>query len=116
MFDLQTDKLSENELRQAFDFYNAVLNSMVEGLYTVDKNGAVVTMNPAAERLLGWTLSELRGKKMHEVAHYKHRDGTVFLAEDCPGLRVLRDGVLVEGQEDVFIRKDGTFFDVIYSS
>jgi len=64
MFDLQPDKLSPNEMRQAFDFYDTVLNSMVEGLYTVDINGLVVSMNPAAERLLGWKLGELRGLRM----------------------------------------------------
>ena len=116
MFDLQPDKLSPNEMRQAFDFYDTVLNSMVEGLYTVDINGLVVSMNPAAERLLGWKLGELRGKKMHEITHYKHRDGTAFPADECAGLSVLRDGNVIEGHEDVFIRKDGTFFDVIYSS
>src|SRR5678810_1014508 len=81
-----------------------------------DSNGLVVSMNPAAERLLGWKLGELRGKKMHEITHHKHRDGTAFPADECAGLSVLRDGKVIEGHEDVFIRKDGTFFDVIYSS
>jgi PAS domain S-box-containing protein len=73
-------------------------------------------MNPAAEELFGWTLAELRGRKMHDVTHYKHPDGSPFPAEDCSGLHVLRLGRSLTDHEDVFIRKDGKFFDVVYSS
>jgi PAS domain S-box-containing protein len=73
-------------------------------------------MNPAAEKVLGWTLEELRGKKIHDVIHYKHRDGTPFPAEECSGLNVLRTGVPVYDQDEVFIRRDGAFFDARFSS
>jgi len=39
------------------------MSSMGEGLYTVDSEGRVTFMNPAAQRVLGWTLEELIGKK-----------------------------------------------------
>jgi PAS domain S-box-containing protein len=89
---------------------------MGEGLYTTDAQGRVTFMNPAAEKLFGWTLDQLRGKKMHDVTHYKHRDGTPFPCEECPGLRVLREGNILTNHQDVFIRRDGTFFDVIHSA
>ena len=57
-------------MRYAFGFYDVVFNSMVEGLYTVDLDGEVFSMNPAAERMLGWSLDEIRGQKMHNVMHY----------------------------------------------
>jgi signal transduction histidine kinase/ActR/RegA family two-component response regulator len=53
---------------------------------------------------------------MHDMTHYKHRDGTPFPAEECAGLQVLRQGKDLVDHEDVFLRKDGTFFDVLYSS
>jgi len=53
---------------------------------------------------------------MHDVTHYMHRDGSAFPAEECAGFQVLQAGKILTGHEDVFIRKDGTFFDVIYSS
>src|SRR5262249_26565744 len=90
--------------------------NMGEGLYTVDKQGLMTTINPAAEKLLGWTLEELRGKKMHDVTHYKHPDGSPFPAEECAGLQVLREGKALKEFEDTFIRKDGRFFPVSYSS
>jgi|GEM_PF-5396834 len=60
MFDTSKKKFSESEMRYAFGFYDVVFNSMVEGLYTVDLDGEVFSMNPAAERMLGWSLDEIR--------------------------------------------------------
>src|SRR5215469_9440700 len=103
-------------LQRAIEFNEAVMASLSVGLYTVDTEGLVTTMNPAAEKLFGWSVKELRGKKMHDIIHYKHRDGSPFPAHECPGLQVLRTGKSLTNCEDVFIRRDGTFFDVIYSS
>jgi PAS domain S-box-containing protein len=114
--DITERRQLDNALRRAKEFDEAVMNNMGEGLYTVDSHGRVTFMNPAAEQMFGWTLPELKGKRMHDVTHYLHRDGTPFPAEDCPGLQVLNGGVTLNGYEDTFIHKDGTFFDVIYSS
>ena len=103
-------------LRRTKEFDDAIMQNMGDGLYTVDAQGLVTSLNPAGEKLFGWTFEELRGRKMHDLTHYKHRDGSPFPAEQCAGLRVLRDGQSLFNHEDVFIRKDGTFFDVLYSS
>ena len=47
---------------RAKEFDDAVMNNMAEGLYTVDTHGKVTFVNPAAERLFGWTGAELRGR------------------------------------------------------
>ncbi len=107
---------AEEALRHAAQFNEAIVNNMGEGLYTVDSTGCVTTINPAAEAMFGWTFDELRGKRMHDVTHYMHPDGTAFPAEECAGFQVLHAGTTLTGHEDVFIRRDGTFFDVVYSS
>jgi PAS domain S-box-containing protein len=112
----QTLRDSELRLRHALEFNQAIMANMAEGLYTVDERGLVTYMNPAAERLFGWSSGELIGRKMHDVTHYKHLDGRPFPAAECAGLQVLQNGATLENHEDVFIRKDGTFFDVLYSS
>src|SRR5262245_40012952 len=117
LFNYITDrKLAEQALLRANEFDEAVMKNMGEGLYTVDNQGLVTMMNPAAEKLFGWTLEELRGKKMHDVTHYAHPDGSPFPATECAGLKVLQQGIVLENHSDVFIRKNGTFFDVLYSS
>ena len=107
---------AEDELLRAKEFHDAVMASMGEGLYTVDGQGLVTYMNPVAEKLFGWTLAELLGRKMHEMTHYKHPDGTPFPASACAGLQVMKSGRPLRDYDDVFIRKDGGFFPVTYSS
>ena len=82
----------------------------------VDRVGLVTSMNPAAEKLFGWTLKELRGKSMLGVTRDKHPDGSPFAREESADFQVYRHGKDLVNHEDVFIRKDGTFFDVVYSS
>jgi PAS domain S-box-containing protein len=114
--DITERKNAEHQLRQIASFDEAVMGNLGEGLYTVDSDGYVTSMNPAAEKMFGRTIEEIRGRRMHDVTHYKHPDGTPFPAEDCAGFQVLHHGQKLVHHEDVFIRKDGTFFDVIYSS
>jgi PAS domain S-box-containing protein len=109
-------RTSEQRYRELSEFHQAVVANMGEGLYTVDTQGLVTSANPAAERLFGWTAAELLGRKMHDVTHYLHPDGTPFPAHECAGLKVLQEGAVLIDHEDTFIRKDGSFFPVVYSS
>ncbi|HSF59623.1 MAG TPA: PAS domain S-box protein, partial [Candidatus Binatia bacterium] len=112
----QTLRESEEQLRLALQFNQAVMANMGEGLYVLDTGGLVTYINPTGERLFGWSSAELLGRKMHDVTHYQHADGTSFPANECPGLQVLRKGVVLVEQDDVFIRRDRTFFPVTYSA
>ena len=109
-------KESEKRLRELAEYQSAVMNNMAEGLYAVDENGLLTSINPAAEAILGWTKEELIGKKMHDATHYKHPDGSSFPASECPGLQVLQKGISLREHEDVFIRKDGNFVPVVFSA
>jgi PAS domain S-box-containing protein len=103
-------------LQHPLSFYETILGSIGEGIFSLDRDGLVVSMNAAAERFFGWTARELQGKSIHEAVHYKHRDGTPFPPEECRLLHVLNTDEAIFDQDDCFIRKDGTFFDVRYSS
>src|SRR6185503_1342297 len=70
----------EERTRSVLAFNQGVLTNMGEGLYTVDKQGLVTSVNPAAEKLFGWASDELLRRKMHDVTHYAHPDGTPFPA------------------------------------
>jgi PAS domain S-box-containing protein len=107
---------SEQRLRKLAEYQSAVMNNMAEGLYALDANGLVTSINPAGEAILGWTRDELLGKKMHDVTHYKHPDGTPFPSIECPGLQVMQEGVALREREDFFIRKDGSFVPVVFSA
>ncbi len=107
---------SESRLRRLLQLNETTMASMGEGVYTVDAQGRVTSMNAEAERMFGWTETELLGQRMHDITHHSHPDGTPFPVDECSGFRVLRDGRVLKDFQDTFIRKDGTFFDVSYSS
>ena len=107
---------SQDLARASEERFRLAMNNVAAGVYTLDLQGLVTYVNPAAEAMLGWTMAELLGKKMHDVTHYSHPDGTPFPASDCPGLQVLQRGVELREHSDMFIRKDGQFFPVVYGA
>src|SRR5262249_55826628 len=97
---------SESESRRLLDSHQAVMANMGEGLYTTDTRGRVSYLNPAAESLFGWKGSELLGRMMHNVTHYKYPDGRPFPIEECAGFQALHEGKFLKDHDDVFIRRD----------
>ena len=106
----------EQALRETEERFRGAMNNMGEGLYILDAQGSVNYINPSAESMFGWASSELLGKKMHDTVHYKYPDGRTFPMSECPILQVLQKGIELREHQDVFIRKDGSFFPVIFSS
>jgi PAS domain S-box-containing protein len=106
----------EKAFHESEERFRSAMNNIAEGVFTVDSQGLVTYLNPAAETMFGWTSAELLGKKMHDVTHYKHPDGTPYPAADCPGLQVLENGREIREHQDAFIRKDGSIFPVVFSA
>jgi len=95
----------------------ALLESTVEGVYAVDGEGRVLFANSAALAALGYgNEDELLGRDSHATIHYRRPDGTPFPESDCPLLRPRSSGEPVRVEEDWFVRRDGTFVPVAYSS
>jgi PAS domain S-box-containing protein len=112
-----TDRvLSERELKLARDHLRAVTRSLGEGMVTVDAAGQVTFMNPVAEAQLGWTAAELYGLDLHQVTHSRRRDGSAVPVEECQIMRACRDDAVVEVDDDIFIRADGTELEVAYTA
>jgi PAS domain S-box-containing protein len=102
--------------KEAENFRSAVMDTMVEGLYTLDVEGRVTFMNSAASRILGYTEDELRGKDMHNAIHFQNADGSPHPHAGCELLKVRTEGRSVRISHDAFTRKDGTICPVSYSS
>jgi PAS domain S-box-containing protein len=111
-----TDQQVEDKLRESEERFRLAMHNVASGVYILDLNGLVTYVNPAAEKMLGWTNAELLGRKMHNVTHYKHADGSPFPASECPGLQVQQTGVELHEVEDTFIRRDGSFLPVVHSA
>lgn len=93
-----------------------ILRAAGEGIYGVNADGVTTFVNPAAERMLGWSAGELVGRDMHATVHHSHADGRQYPNHDCPIYAAFRDGTVHKVDTEVFWRKDGTPLYVEYTS
>ena len=57
------------------DLLQRLLNQSGELLVATDEGGAIVEVNAACERLLGWARGELVGRRLGELRHPDDREG-----------------------------------------
>lgn len=93
-----------------------ILDAAGEGIYGVDTNGITTFVNPAAERILGYTAEELAWRNMHTMVHHSHGDGSDFGVENCPIFRAFSVGKVQNIEDDIFWSKSGEPIDVEYTS
>ncbi|HLL53214.1 MAG TPA: PAS domain S-box protein, partial [Myxococcaceae bacterium] len=87
------------------------------GLVMMDARQHCTFMNPAAEKIFGYTFAEVQAlnRPLHDVVHHTRPDGSHFPMEECPIDRALPQKMQEQG-EDVFVRKDGTFYPVAFTA
>ena len=95
---------------------NLILNAAGEGIYGLNEEGYITFANPAAERMTGYSFSELSGRRQHDMIHHSKSDGTPYPSEECPVYEAFRDGAEHRISNEVFWKKDGTSFPVEYVS
>ncbi len=61
----QKKHMAYTRLLQAKDYGHLILNHMFDAVITSDEKGKIEQMNPAAERIFGYSIDELRGKSVH---------------------------------------------------
>ena len=93
-----------------------ILNTAGEGIYGLDREGRTTFMNPAAEKILGYSSEELIGTSMHDMTHHSREDGSPYPREECRIFSAFRDGQAYQINDEVFWRKDGTPVPVEYVS
>ena len=93
-----------------------LLEAAGEGIYGVDANGITTFVNPAAQRILGYSADELAWRNMHSMVHHTHADGGHFCVEDCPIFAAFKDGTVHRVEDDIFWSKSGRPINVEYTS
>jgi PAS domain S-box-containing protein len=106
-------KWVERELAHQTYLLKTVTDNATSMLYMIDSADKATYVNPAVEQIIGYSAAELIGEVMHDKIHHTHPDGTPFPIDECPLSRAIEaSGGRVRDYEDVFVRKDGTFFPV----
>lgn len=83
----------EEELRASEARYRTTITTMSEGLVVQDATGAIQVCNAAAERILGLTADQMRGRTSVDPAWRTiHEDGTPFPGANHPAMVALQTG------------------------
>jgi PAS domain S-box-containing protein len=104
------------ERRQAEEFRSIAMNQMVEGLFTVDAEGRLTSMNDSATKMLGWTEAELLGKATRDFVLAHGEDGEAIEEGDRELLRVRSEGRHVQLDDHVYRCKSGSLLRVAISA
>jgi PAS domain S-box-containing protein len=100
------------DLRRLARYNEVLVTSVGDGIYGVDQTGRVTFINPSAAQALGYSTSELTGRKAHETFHAPGADGTPLPWSECYIQEAIHRGGLVLGEDDEYVRADGSVFPV----
>jgi PAS domain S-box-containing protein len=111
--DLNQEKTKIQE-SQAKD--EAILGSIGDGLITTDKEGNVMLVNTAFERLLGWSMRDIVGKPLAEVIPLLDDNQKKVSTSDRPVTQVLHGRAVptvITAASAYYQKKDGTLLPVV---
>lgn len=89
-------------------FYKAMLDSLWDGVYFIDKEKKIIYCNKSAEKLTGYARDDIIGTYCYieRLNHQTCEGGLACRSECCPLARTLMDGLLRE-EELFFHHKSG---------
>lgn len=98
---------AEEGIHEKEQQFAVILRSIGDGLIATDADGLVTLMNPVAEKLTGYSLSEAAGLPLDSIFRIV-QEGSHQRVES-PSERVLREGTIVGlGNHTLLIAKDGS--------
>lgn len=114
--DVTEQRRATEALERTTHLARSVLYATHEGIYGLKPNGEIMFINEAAMKMTGWQEDEIVGRLHHELVHHSNVDGTPYPTEKCPVYDTIRTGKIRYVRNEVFWRKDGTYFPVAYTS
>ena len=114
--DVTEQRQVQESLRYQSDLNKNITDNATTAIFMMDENSRCTFMNPAAEKMTGFTLVEAQGCVLHDLIHHHHPDGRPYPMRECPIDRALPERFDVVDHEDVFIRKNGELFPVLVNA
>ncbi|XXT18251.1 PAS domain S-box protein [Sorangium sp. So ce429] len=115
--DVSDIRRAEEAFRVQHRLVRTIAENATLGLLMMDAHQRCTFMNPAAEKITGFTFDELKAldRPLHDVIHHKRPDGSAYPMDECPIDRALPRKSQEQG-EDVFVHKDGSFYQVAFTA
>ncbi len=110
--DITEKKQMETALSYQHLLTKTITDNATSSLFMMDKKGYCTFMNPAAEKMFGYSFTEITQMPLHYMIHHHRTDGSIYPIEECPIDRSLPEHFDIRAHEDVFFRKDGTYLPV----
>ena len=96
--DVTARQRAEESLRQSEEHFRVLAETMLQGVVHQRRDGTVIAMNPAAERILGTSADEFLGSNsVSQEAFTIREDGSPFPGLEHPAMQALRSGQPVKG-------------------
>ncbi len=91
--DITKQKTAEENLRVSEEKHRRLYETMALGIVYQAADGAIISANPAAERILGLTFDQMQGKTSMDPGWRAVReDGSALLGSEHPAMVALRTG------------------------
>lgn len=95
---------------------STIVDTAPEGMCELDDEGHVISMNPAAEQMLGWREEELRGRRLHDIVHGGLEGDLSREAAHCPFDAATSAGAVEAAtRDDLFASRAGPPLAVAYT-
>ncbi|MGF7119388.1 PAS domain S-box protein [Methanobacterium oryzae] len=96
---------TQKELRESEHKMRTLFEISPVGISIIDKNRNVVYENPALERILDLSLTDLK-QKNHEKRKYIRSNGTIIPHVEIPSVKALKENRIIENVEIGIIKED----------
>lgn len=107
--DISERKRADRALQESEARYRSVIAAMAEGVVVRDRNGLIADCNSSAERIMGTTTAEIRGKRYLNTHWQAFReDGSPLPDTERPSHTALTTGQPRANQVVGFRRQDGS--------
>lgn len=95
--DIHDRKISQEKLEKSEAKHRTLFETMSQGVVYHDASGAIISANPAAEKILGLSLAQLQGRLSFDRRWKSIKeDGSVFPGTEHPAMVALRTGKKVK--------------------
>jgi PAS domain S-box-containing protein len=101
-----------DDRRRAELLAQAISDNASTAIFLMCPDGRCAFMNPAAEAMTGFSCAEIKGRPFHDIVHPICSREAGAGPHECEITQAVQGQRTVRDHEDVFVRKDGTFFPV----
>ncbi|WP_295748573.1 PAS domain S-box protein [Undibacterium sp.] len=110
--DITDQHLLKEEIEASKSLLENVMNTLGEGVYTLDAEGKCNFVNAEAQKILGWSLAQLYGRQLHDVIHAIDVDGRNVALADCKISNCINTGQVFRSENEYFKDQSGRVFPV----